>query len=176
VTKDYVIFGTSTDEETGPADAAMTFPGVVTALNKDGRLGWQKFMVQGDERGATVWSTVAVDETLGIVYAATGNNHGPPATTTSDAFLAIPLKDGGDYRWTKQIFENDTWSLGNPNNPDNDFGANPIVFDFGGKKLVAGGNKGGDFWVLDRGTGETLKQVHLGPRSAFKGGIFVAGA
>src|SRR5262249_25615710 len=41
---------------------------------------------------------------------------------------------------------------------------------------IAGGNKGGDFWVLDREKGEVLKQVNLGPGSANKGGFFINGA
>lgn len=177
VTKDYVIFGTATNEEINPPDGGATFRGVITALKKDGTLGWQKFTVTGAERGATLWSTVSVDESLGVVYAATGNNHGPPAGSTSDAFLAVPLQNGGgDFLWKQQIFTGDVWTSAFPSSPDNDFGANPIVFDSGGKKLVAGGNKGGDFWVLDRENGTVLKKVHLGPGSAFKGGVFVQGA
>ena len=123
-------------------------------------------------------AALAVDETAGVVYAATGNNHGPPATDTSDAFLAIPLKDGGDYLWKRQILENDAWMVANFGaGPDSDFGANPIVFEAGGKKLVAGGSKGGDFWVLDRTTGEPVAPVRkLGPNSASRGGVFVNGA
>jgi outer membrane protein assembly factor BamB len=176
VTRDYVIYALSTNEEILAATPdKLVARGNVAALTKSGEPAWQKYTVEGDERGATIWSTPSVDETLGIVYGATGNNHGPPATTTSDAFVAVPI-DGGDFLWTQQIFEGDTWSSATPGTPDNDFGANPIVFDYEGQKLVAGGNKGGDFWVLDRETGTVLKKVNLGPGSAFKGGIFVSGA
>jgi polyvinyl alcohol dehydrogenase (cytochrome) len=176
VTSDYVIYALSTNEEILAATPdALVARGFIGALTKDGELAWQKYTVEGNERGATIWSTPSVDETLGIVYGATGNNHGPPATTTSDAFVAVPI-EGGDFMWTQQIFEGDTWSSPTPGTPDNDFGANPIVFDYDGQKLVAGGNKGGDFWVVDRETGTVLKKVNLGPGSAFKGGIFVSGA
>lgn len=176
VTKDYVIVGGSTLEEIVPPAGGAIFKGFVLAVNRsDGSLAWRKHTVTDPEKGATIWSSVAVDETLGLVYAATGNNHGPPAGTTSDAFLAIPLADGGDYAWTKQILEGDIWMLG-VGSPDYDFGANPIVFDLDGKKLVAGGNKGGDFWVLNRESGEILKQINLGPGSASKGGFFISGA
>jgi outer membrane protein assembly factor BamB len=177
VTKDYVLVGGSTLEEVAPAPAGgLPFRGFVDAINKkDGTLAWQKFTVEGDERGCTLWSTVAVDEALGTVYAATGNNHGPPAGPTSDAFLAIPLATGGDYLWSQQILTGDVFTMG-VSSPDSDFGANPIVFDYNGKKLIAGGNKGGDFWVLNRETGEVLKKVNLGPGSSFKGGFFVSGA
>jgi len=52
------------------------------------------------------------------------------------------------------------------------------VFDFNGRKLVAGGNKGGDFWVVDRTDGTVIQQRNLGKDawSPFKGGIFVSGA
>src|SRR5262249_9699142 len=54
--------------------------------------------------------------------------------------------------------------------------ANPVLFEVGGKKLAAGGNKGGDVWVVDRSDGTPIKQRHLGPGSSFKGGVFVNGA
>jgi polyvinyl alcohol dehydrogenase (cytochrome) len=173
---DKIIYALSTNEEIIAATPdKLVAKGFVAALTKDGEFLWQKYTVEGDQRGATIWSTPSVDESLGLVYGATGNNHGPPATTTSDAFVAVPL-EGGEFAWTQQIFEGDTWSQATPGTPDNDFGANPIVFDFDGKKLVAGGNKGGDFWVLDREKGTVLKKVNLGPGSAFKGGVFVSGA
>lgn len=176
VVADKVIYALSTNEEIiAQTPDKLVARGFVGAVTKDGEFAWQKYTVEGDERGATIWSTPSVDETLGLVYGATGNNHGPPATTTSDAFVAVPL-EGGDFAWTQQIFEGDTWSSATPGTPDNDFGANPIVFDYDGKKLVAGGNKGGDFWVLDREKGTVLKKVKLGPGSEFKGGIFVSGA
>lgn len=178
LTQDLVLVGGSTLEElTG---AAATFRGFVVAVNKkDGKLAWKKYTVEDPGRGVTLWSTPSADEASGIAYAATGNNHGPPVTDTSDSFLAIPLKDGGDFLWKNQILANDAWSLASLTaGPDSDFGANPIVFDAGGKKLVAGGNKGGDFWVMDRVTGKLITQPprHLGPNSASMGGVFVNGA
>lgn len=179
VTEDYIIIGGSTLEEVSVPEAA--FRGFVEAVKKDGTLGWKKYTVDEGAFGATLWSSVSVDPVEGIVFAATGNNHGPPATDTSDAFLAIPLADGSDFLWKKQIFEGDVWMQrgSGASSPDNDFGANPIVFDLDGKKLVAGGNKGGDFWVLDRTSGDILQKRNLCNPSggnAFKGGVFVNGA
>lgn len=171
VTKDYILVGGSTLEEV--TGQGQTFRGFVEAVKKDGTLGWKAYTVDETAHGATLWSTVAVDETAGLVIAATGNNHGPPATDTSDAFLAFPLQDGASMTWKAQIFQNDTYPSGGP---DDDFGANPVLFDLNGQKLAAGGSKGGDFWVLDRTTGTVIKQRNLGPGSAFKGGIFVAAA
>jgi polyvinyl alcohol dehydrogenase (cytochrome) len=174
VTGDLVIVGGATLEEVlGPP---AEFRGFVVAIHKvDGTLAWQKFTVEDPEHGASVWSTVSVDESLGIVYAGTGNNHGPPAGSTSDAYLAIPLETGDSFRWTQQIQADDIWMSG-LSSPEYDFGANPVVFDVGDRKLVAGGNKGGDFWVLDRDTGVIVQKRNIGPGSAPKGGVFVAGA
>ncbi len=181
VTSKYVIIGGSTLEELGTGP--YKFRGFVEALNKDGTLAWKKYTVDGGAHGATLWSSVAVDESLGMVIAGTGNNHGPPATDTSDAFLAMPLDgdpaDGGTLLWKQQIFAGDTWALASLASPDDDFGANPVMFDYasegGIRKLVAGGNKGADFWVLDRTQGTVIQKRHLdGTGSASQGGVFVA--
>jgi polyvinyl alcohol dehydrogenase (cytochrome) len=120
-----------------------------------------------------------VDEEADMVFASTGNNYTGDASDTSDAFLAFPLSDGARILWKKQIKENDVFIIAQTNgNPDADFGANPILFEVNGRKLVAGGNKGGDFWVLDRADGTIIKQRNLGPNawSPFKGGVFISGA
>jgi polyvinyl alcohol dehydrogenase (cytochrome) len=182
VTKDYVLTGGSALEELVVAANAAKYRGFVIALNKkDGTVAWKKYTVDEPAHGGSLWSTPSADEESGIVFAATGNNHGPPVTDTSDGFLAMKLKDGsGDLLWKNQIFANDAWMFQNfAGGPDNDFGANPIVFDTGGKKLVAGGNKGGDFWVIDRVKGTVLKTRTLclpGSTSLFQGGVFVNGA
>jgi polyvinyl alcohol dehydrogenase (cytochrome) len=177
VTKDFVLVGGSTLEEAGMPGGPQ-FRGFVVAVKKDGSLGWKRYTVEEPAHGATLWSTVSVDPTAGLVVAATGNNHGPPATDTADAFLAIPLKDGRDFLWKEQIFPGDIYMLSGPGStsPDGDFGANAILFDLNGKKLAAGGSKGGDFWVLDRIAGTVLQKRHLGPGSVFKGGVFITGA
>lgn len=177
VTKDFILIGGSTLEEVGGSPTAG-FRGFVVAVKKDGTLGWKKYTVEEPAHGSTLWSSVSVDEPAGVVYAATGNNHGPPATDTSDGFLALPLADGSDFLWKQQIFTGDIWMSAGPgaSSPDNDFGVNPVLFDLNGKKLAAGGNKGGDFWVLDRTTGEVLKKRNLGPGSQWKGGVFISAA
>jgi outer membrane protein assembly factor BamB len=178
VTKDLVLVGGSGLEEVAlPAGMPATFRGFVLALNKDGTEAWKKYTVEPPSNGVGIWSTLSVDEAGSMVVAGTGNNYTGAASDTSDAFLALPLATGGDFLWKTQILENDVFtSRQSNNNPDADFGANPILFDFDGKKLAAGGNKGGNVWVLDRTTGTEIKRRNIGPSSAFKGGVFNNGA
>jgi polyvinyl alcohol dehydrogenase (cytochrome) len=179
LTKDYVLVGASGLEEVGssikvPGAVAATRGYVLAVNKKDGKKAWQKYTVQAPNTGVGIWSTLSVDEAAGVVVAGTGNNYTGPAGDTADAFLAMKIDGTGDFLWKPQIFKNDVFPGGG--GPDNDFGANPVLFEAGGKKLAAGGNKGGDFWVVDRADGTILKTRHLGPGSSFKGGIFVNGA
>ncbi|HVU04156.1 MAG TPA: PQQ-binding-like beta-propeller repeat protein [Polyangiaceae bacterium] len=181
VTKDFVIVGGSSLEEVAVPQTGPAFRGFVVAVKKDGTLGWKRYTVEGAERGATVWSTVSVDETLGRVIFGTGNNYGPPASATSDAFLAVPLATGGDFEWPPvQILSGDIWDIsasgGAIASPDADIGASPILYEAGGRKLAAAGNKGGDFMIVDRTTGEMVAKRNLGPGSANRGGVYFNGA
>ncbi|HVU00434.1 MAG TPA: PQQ-binding-like beta-propeller repeat protein [Polyangiaceae bacterium] len=181
VTKDYVLVGGSTLEEVAVPAGGASFRGFIAAVKKDGTDGWKRYTIDEPEHGVTLWSSVSVDEADGTVYAATGNNHGPPAGAHSDAFLAVPLADGGDFKWTPlQILTGDIWEVsaagGAIGSPDADFGANPILFEVDGRKLMAAGNKGGNVMVADRTTGEKIQTRNLGPGSANRGGVFINGA
>jgi polyvinyl alcohol dehydrogenase (cytochrome) len=179
VTKDFVLVGGSSLEEVVvPAGESATFRGFVIALNKrDGSLAWKKHTVEPPSSGAAIWSTLSIDEVLGTVFAATGNNYTPPASNTSDAFLALPLSNGADFLWTNQILAGDVFTSRQTNgNPEADFGANPVLLEVGGRKLAAGGNKGGDTWVLDRSDGTVIAQRNVSPGSPITGGIFNSGA
>src|SRR5690606_15595698 len=44
--------------------------------------------------GAPIWSTPSIDAKRGLVYATSGQNTSLPATTTSDAVLAIDIEKG----------------------------------------------------------------------------------
>jgi polyvinyl alcohol dehydrogenase (cytochrome) len=180
ITKDYVLVGTAGGEELSvlntPGAPAQT-RGYVLALNKkDGSFAWQKFNVDPPSTGVGIWSTVSVDEKAGLVVAGTGNNYTGEPSDTSDAFLGMNLDGSGDrHLWHPQVFTGDVFPE-KTGSPDADFGANPILYDMGDKKLAAGGSKGGDVWIVDRTDGTVLKQRTLGPGTSFKGGIFVSGA
>ena len=179
VTKDFVLVGGSSLEESvvRPGESA-TFRGFVIALNKsDGSLAWKKHTVEPPGSGAAIWSTLSIDEATGTVFAATGNNYTHPASSTSDAFLALPLANGTDFLWTSQILAGDVFTITQSNgSPEADFGANPVLLEVEGRRLVAGGNKGGDIWVLDRSNGTVIAQRNVSMGSGTTGGIFNSGA
>jgi polyvinyl alcohol dehydrogenase (cytochrome) len=51
--------------------------------------------------GAGVWSAPTLDVTSGVIYVLTGDNYSDPPTQTSDALLALRMRDGA-LLWSKQ--------------------------------------------------------------------------
>jgi outer membrane protein assembly factor BamB len=168
-------------EVTGNEDQAVARGGVAAFDVADGSMLWTYYTVpEQGENGAMVWSSVAVDLEAGVVFAATGNNY-TMGGEHSDAIHAFDLATG-HQKWSKQVRAHDTWSLG-PNStdatgPDSDFGANPILAEADGRKIVAAGDKGGAFWALDRETGEILwsRDDLSATRTSANGGILNNGA
>ena len=130
--------------------------GGVRALNiEDGSDAWHYYTTELPENGAMVWSSVAADEDA--VYASTGNNY-TVLGGNSDAIHAISHMDGSRM-WVSQVRDTDAWVLTDPmlrGNPDSDFGANPILGEVDGKRVVAAGDKLGDFWMMDRENGDVV--------------------
>jgi outer membrane protein assembly factor BamB len=187
VALDKVLVGHSCGvaEVTGNADQQVARGGVEAFATADGARAWTYFTAaEANENGAMVWSTVGVDTEAKVVFATTGNNY-TLLGENSDSIHAIDLMTGVRV-WKKQVRATDVWSLGsttgfmNPTGPsiDTDFGANPVLADVGGKKLVAAGDKASAFWALDRATGaivwqrETLSATHT-PNN---GGVLMNGA
>lgn len=108
--------------------------------------------------GASVWSTPTVDSKRGVIYVGTGENLSRPATTTSDAVIAIDLETG-EERWHFQALADDVWNgacqLGGPNcpedpGPDWDIGASVILTRGGnGRDVLLVGQKSGEAFALD---------------------------
>ena len=109
--------------------------------------------------GAAVWSTPTIDEQLGALYVATGDNYSDPPTSTSDAILAMDLKTG-KLLWSAQLTSNDAFNNGCsmpiPGNcpathgPDYDFGQPPILVHLrGGKRALVIGQKSGMVHAID---------------------------
>src|SRR5262249_3861446 len=99
----------SFEESMAPeTENCCTFRGSVVALNTaTGEQVWRTYTIREEatERtpaapgkpnwgpsGAAVWSSPTVDTRRGLLYVATGNNYTPPATTGSDAILAMDLR------------------------------------------------------------------------------------
>lgn len=146
---DLIVTGASL-ADTPPDPNLGPYRGAVAAFHKsDGSLAWRTPTTDANEDGCSVWGTVAIDPDAKIVYAPIGNNYTIPGSG-SDSIQAFNL-DTGTLKWLSQVHTADTYCLGCPGGGrDFDFGANPVVFDFNGKKLVAGGSKSGDVFIWDR--------------------------
>ena len=162
---------------TSPRYPCCTFRGSVVALRAaGGDVAWKTYTIaeppaptrlspagvqMHGPSGAGVWNAPTIDPPRNALYVGTGNNYSRPATTTSDAVMAMDL-DSGKVLWTQQVLADDAWLpgcqagaplAGNcPENigPDHDFGASPIL------KTIAGGQrrlitvaKSGVAWAMD---------------------------
>jgi polyvinyl alcohol dehydrogenase (cytochrome) len=173
VSGDRIFFGVSSNEEENATDHA-TFKGSVVALEKaTGKLAWKTPTAGDDENGCAVWSTVALDPTSKTVFATTGNNYTENAGPGSDSIFAFDMESGA-VKWHVQVTQGDVYTVNTPNSPDSDFGANPVVFDYKGRHLVAAGQKSGNIYVFDRDSGNEVTRRALGMGTAYIGGIFQA--
>lgn len=178
VAGDLVIAGSSSSEEFGSANP--TFRGGVVAFDREtGAAVWRHDTVDPPFNGVSVWSSVSVDLEAGAVYATTGNNYTGEASETSDSIFALDLETG-ELLWNTQLREGDVYTIQNPQSEDSDFGTNPILFEaeVAGetRQLVAAGQKSGDYWALDRTTGEVVWHRKVSGGSALIGGVFNNGA
>ena len=168
-----IFVGVSSDEEVGTTKNA-TFKGSVVALDKaTGNIVWQTHTAGDNENGCAVWSTVSLDTSSRTVFAATGNNYTGDPGPGSDSIFAFDM-DSGAIKWHVQVDKGDVYTIDNPRSGDTDFGANPVVFDYKGRHLVAAGQKSGNLYVLDRDTGTQVAMRSFGMGSSYIGGIFQA--
>lgn len=188
----------SFEEALGPDPnfECCTFRGSVVALDADtGRKLWQTFTIpetpkpmgknatgkqQSGPSGAGIWSTPTIDEQLGVLYVATGDNYSDPPTETSDAILAMDLKTG-KLLWSKQLTEKDAFNTGcttpektncpEAGGPDFDFGQPPILVGLAsGKRTLVIGQKSGIVHAVDPDqSGKILWQTRAGVGSALGG-------
>ncbi|MFM1895035.1 MAG: hypothetical protein RLZZ385_109 [Pseudomonadota bacterium] len=137
--------------------------------------------------GAPIWSTPTVDGDRGLVYVTTGENTSHPATSTSDAIIALEL-DSGQVRWQFQALANDVWNQACGRNRDNancpnqaggNYAESVLAdYDFGGPAVLVkrpdgdfllAGQKSGDLWALDPDTGTVRWQQRIGDGTALGG-------
>jgi polyvinyl alcohol dehydrogenase (cytochrome) len=179
-----------------PKYGCCTFRGSVVALDAGtGKKVWQTFTIpepskptrkspsgaqQWGPSGASVWSTATIDEQLGVLYVATGDNYSDPPTKTSDAILAMELKTG-ELIWSQQLTENDAFNNGcgtpqrtncpEKGGPDFDFGQPPILVRMSeGKRALVIGQKSGTVHAVDPDQkGKILWQTKAGEGGALGG-------
>jgi polyvinyl alcohol dehydrogenase (cytochrome) len=170
-----------------PAYPCCTFRGSVTAVRiRDGSVLWKTYLVDEPTKtgttaagtatfgpsGAGVWSAPTVDAPRGVLYVTTGDNYSHPATSTSDAVMALDLKTGRIV-WSRQTTPNDVYNSAcggrGPNcpsaaGPDFDFGSSAmLVKTAGGRDVLVAGQKSGVVYGLDPSNrGEMLWQTRVG--------------
>jgi polyvinyl alcohol dehydrogenase (cytochrome) len=154
----------------------------------DGKMLW-------GPSGAPIWNSPALDAKRGLLYVGTGEATSEPAAKTTDAILALDLKDGA-LKWAFQATENDiflTGCSGNrpapsaaaPTTParrqglncpresvfrDVDFGASVIIGKgANGADLLFAGQKSGTLWALHADTGKVAWRQDFGEGSPLGG-------
>lgn len=178
-----------------PEYPCCTFRGSITAFRaRTGEVVWKTYLVDKPARtgqtaagtptfgpsGAGVWSRPTVDAGRGLLYITTGDNYSHPATTTSDAVMALDLKTGRIV-WSRQMTSADVYNsacgakaVNCPanNGPDYDFGSSPILAHMAdGRDVLVAGQKSGMVYAVDPGQqGKLLWQTRVGKGSA-NGGV-----
>lgn len=188
-----VFLGVGSGEEgaaASPDYECCRFRGSVAALDAaSGEILWKTWTVDEPSRreknavgtqlwgpsGAPIWSSPAIDPVRNAVYVTTGNNYSNPASTMSDAFIALD-QDTGEILWSAQMTAGDAWTaacrLEDKTNcasrtaPDFDFAASPMIIERpSGQRLLIAGQKSGVVHALDpdrRGAVVWQTQVGLG--------------
>jgi polyvinyl alcohol dehydrogenase (cytochrome) len=158
-------------EEVAAADPhyrCCSFRGSLVALDAaTGRMLWRSYTVRtpsaaiatADGRtlsgpaGGAIFSAPTIDAARGVIYVGTGDSYTDVPTDSTNAVLALRLKDGTRL-WTHQVLKHDAWIMlcqgqpvGNcpsPLGPDFDFASSPLLLTLagGGERLVAGAKSG----------------------------------
>ena len=183
------VAGWEENRASDPKYPCCTMRGSVAALRiRDGSQVWKTYMVDPPKEtgktaagtpvfgpsGVAVWSAPTLDKQRGLIYAATGNNYTPPASSLSDSIVAMDLKTG-TIQWSRQLTPNDVFSGAcGPNSgcgPDFDFGSPAMLVKTGDKQVLVAGQKSGVVWGLDPDhKGEILWQLRVGKGST-NGGV-----
>ena len=114
------------------------------------------------------WMSSAGDEKLGLVYLPMGNfaadyistGRPPRSNQVSSSIVALDVTTGKP-RWVFQAVKKDVW--------DYDIGSQPSLIDYHGTPALLVASKQGDFYVLDRATGNSLAPI--GTVQAPPGGV-----
>jgi polyvinyl alcohol dehydrogenase (cytochrome) len=196
---DVVYVPVSSWEESRAGDPdypCCTFRGSVVALRaRDGVQLWKTYLTEEPREvgkngrgaplygpsGVAVWSAPTVDAGRGLLYVTTGDNYTAPATETSDAVIALAMKDGR-IAWIKQVTEGDAYNgsctrdhrsnCPFEDGPDYDFGSSAILLrGAGGRDRLLAGQKSGIVYALDAtNRGAILWQTRIG-EGGLNGGV-----
>lgn len=210
VYKGTVYAGVASFEEVmagSPKYPCCSFRGSVVALDAEtGKQIWKTYTIASPPHaiagtnfngpsGAGIWSSPTIDEKLGRLYVATGDNYSTPSTATSDAVIALDLKTGA-VAWTRQATAGDIYNVGcdpgvngacpETHGHDFDFGQPPILVGLaGGKRALVIGQKAGvvygfdpdadgkPMWSTRIGEGGTLGGIQWGS-AASNGRVYAA--
>ena len=118
--------------------------------------------------GAAIWSGIAIDPSTDTLYADAGNPQPDFLGTVragsnlySNSMLALDISGSKPrLKWYHQFIPHDThdWDPAMP----------PVLFTGtvagASRRLVAAGDKGGNFWVLDAGTGSLVYHIPVSPQ------------
>ena len=172
---------------TNPDYPCCTFRGSVVAFRiKDGSQAWKTYMItekpaqtgknEWGPSGAGIWSAPTLDTKRGLLYVATGDNYSKPATSMSDAIVALELGTGRVV-WSKQTTPGDIWNTacsakGDCPGPDFDYGSSVILEKLdNGRDVLLSGQKSGVVYALDPDKkGELLWQARVG-KGGTNGGV-----
>jgi polyvinyl alcohol dehydrogenase (cytochrome) len=174
-------------EETRSSGAdylCCTFRGALVALRiRDGGQIWKSYMVpeptvqaktdsgkvKWGPSGASIWSTPVYDARRDLIYVTTGDNFSAPATSTSDALVALNPADG-KIVWASQTTPNDVSP--SERGPDFDYGSPPLLIRTPeGRELILAGQKSGMVYAFDPDNkGAVVWQTRVG-RGAANGGV-----
>ena len=152
-----------------------TFIGAVVAIDADSGNEVWRVETTGDRggpcvggAGAAVWSSTAIDETLGLAFIGTGQGYEEPASTCSCSLLAIRYAReyaGERIAWVAQFTKDDVFAAWPPTlalfGKDADVGASPNLFEAASRPLVGVGDKAGSYRAFDRSTGEMIWRADL---------------
>jgi polyvinyl alcohol dehydrogenase (cytochrome) len=181
-----------------PEYPCCTFRGSVVALRvRDGSQVWKAYTIPTEAQptgktpvgtptlgpsGVGVWGSPTLDLRRRRLYITTGNNYSLPATTTSDAIIALDL-DTGRLVWSKQVLPSDVYNSAcsttpkgptcpEGSGPDYDFGSPAIlVSTTGGRELLLAGQKSGVVWAVDPDkNGEVMWETRVG-QGGINGGV-----
>lgn len=149
-----------------------SFEGTMAAYDIDtGEVLWERLFTEEDEgAGVGIWSNPAVDLERGHLYVGTGNTYEPPQAELSNSAVAMDLEDGSVV-WSTQFTHPDIWSAAHPGGLDADVGAGPNLWSSGDQDLVGMGDKRGDYYALDRDTGEIVWETDMTDGSLLGGVI-----